>query len=306
MVKCLLLSIYLSVHYQLLSLSINVSIYVSIYIRSLSHYLSIDLLIFCHCLFYLSSSAHIYLYIYLNLFISKCPNLFTSIYLSILIFLSRFKSFLSIFFSLLCRQGSLLGDQTPFFLHLFSSCPPGNYVFLLRPLEGENLLKQVLQIPLMNFFSIFFSGASSRGLLKTFSEGETCPQQIYYPCILHLWANAACLFSRESENEPLLSAVSFPTAAKVQSQFSPPPQKGAQPICLFFLPPSLSFFLSFILSFILSVLLVASPLFFLSFFLSFFPFITNSNPFVCFSSLPFFLSFFLSFLSFFLSFFLIS
>ncbi|CAE1175480.1 unnamed protein product [Acanthosepion pharaonis] len=108
-----------------------------------------------------------------------------------------FQKFLSFFFSFLCRQGSLLGDQTPFFLYLFSSRPPGNYAFLLRPLEGENLLKHALRTPLMNFFSTFFSGASSRGLLKTFSEGETCPQQLSYSCILLLWANAACLFSRE-------------------------------------------------------------------------------------------------------------
>ncbi|CAE1286291.1 unnamed protein product [Acanthosepion pharaonis] len=111
------------------------------------------------------------------------------------------KVFLSIFFSLLCKQGSLVGDQTPFFLHLFSSRPPGNYAFLLRPLEGENFLKHVLQTPLMDFFSNFLFWGFFKG---TFSEGETCPHQLCYLCILHLWANAACLFSRERETTSCL------------------------------------------------------------------------------------------------------
>ncbi|CAE1239568.1 unnamed protein product [Acanthosepion pharaonis] len=126
------------------------------------------------------------------------------------------------------RQSSLLGDQTLFFLHLFSSCPPGNYAFLLRLLEGENLLKHVVKHFLKTYvfapsssqtaltpnstygllFKLSFLGTSLRGLLKTFSEGETCPQQLCYPCILHIWANTACLFSREREKKPLLSEVS--------------------------------------------------------------------------------------------------
>ncbi|CAE1329801.1 unnamed protein product [Acanthosepion pharaonis] len=57
----------------------------------------------------------------------------------------KVQKFLSFFFSLLCRQGSPLGDQTPSFLHLFSSRPPGNYTFLLRLLKGENLLKHVVK-----------------------------------------------------------------------------------------------------------------------------------------------------------------
>ncbi|CAE1247079.1 E3.2.1.14 [Acanthosepion pharaonis] len=121
------------------------------------------------------------------------------------------------------HKGSLLGDQTPFFLHLFSSRSPGNYTFLLRPLKGENLLKHALK----HFLKTHVFAPSSQTALapnstyglnfnftfwgffeRTFSEGEICPQQLCFPCILHLWANAACLFSRERENEPLLSKLS--------------------------------------------------------------------------------------------------
>ncbi|CAE1269920.1 unnamed protein product [Acanthosepion pharaonis] len=45
----------------------------------------------------------------------------------------------------LFRQSSLPGDQTPFFLQLFSSRPPGYYAFLLWRLESGNLLKHVVK-----------------------------------------------------------------------------------------------------------------------------------------------------------------
>ncbi|CAE1299092.1 unnamed protein product [Acanthosepion pharaonis] len=139
----------------------------------------------------------------------------------------------------------------------------------------------------MDFFSTFFSEASSTGLLKTFSEGETLPltnsrgnshgsiltsqnreqssfsnspanlsglslttvsfpdslsrlassvsldrlpvaprHQLCYPCILHLWANTACLSSRERENEPLLSKLSRFQLLLRSSRSSPFPFKG--------------------------------------------------------------------------------
>ncbi|CAE1283005.1 unnamed protein product [Acanthosepion pharaonis] len=101
-------------------------------------------------------------------------------------------------FSLLCRESSLYGDQTLFFLHLFSSRPPGYYAFLLRLLECGNLLKHVVKYFLKTH--VFAPSSSSQtalapnstyGLLfklsflrllredfsKNFSEGKNCPQQ---------------------------------------------------------------------------------------------------------------------------------
>ncbi|CAE1159377.1 unnamed protein product [Acanthosepion pharaonis] len=103
-------------------------------------------------------------------------------------------------FLFLLEQGCLLGDQTPFFLHLFSSRPPGSYVFILRPLEGDfSKLSLKGKLALSNFVTH-----------ASFTYAQTLP---------------AFSVERERENEPLLSKLSCFQLLLTSSPSSPFPFK---------------------------------------------------------------------------------
>ncbi|CAE1279435.1 unnamed protein product [Acanthosepion pharaonis] len=115
------------------------------------------------------------------------------------------------------KQGSLLGGQTPSFLHFFSSRPPGNYAFLLRPLEGENLLKHVVKRLLKThvfapssltalapnstyglLFKLSFLGLLQEDFSKLSLKGKLALSNFVTHASFYLWANAACFFKRNS------------------------------------------------------------------------------------------------------------
>ncbi|CAE1309254.1 unnamed protein product [Acanthosepion pharaonis] len=181
--------------------------------------------------------------------LSLSLSLYLSIYLSIYLSLDSLKieyalsSYLSAFLCSACSklssQGTVSSNNYKV-LFLVTKLPPfftGNYAFLLRPLEGENLLKTLFEnIRVCSFFSngfssklhlwtsfqTFFSGASSRGLsLKgKFALSNLVTHASFF------YGQMLPAFSARREKNSCLSAVSFSPAAKVQSQFSFPFQRG--------------------------------------------------------------------------------
>ncbi|CAE1309589.1 unnamed protein product [Acanthosepion pharaonis] len=145
----------------------------------------------------------------------------------------------------MCRQGSLLGDQTPFFLLLFSYRLPGYYAFLLRLLEGENLLKHAMKHFLRthvfpsssqtalapNFtygllFKLSFLGLLRQNFSKLSQKGKLALSNFVTHASLLM--GKRCLPFQQGERKLTSSfqAVLVRTAAMVQSQFSFPFQRG--------------------------------------------------------------------------------